>query len=326
MKRLRVGVLGCANIADRMVIPAINASAFFDLKFVCSRTEEKAREFAIRHSCNYLVGYDNLVSCDSVDVIYIPLPTGLHLNWALKALEAGKHLLIEKSISCSIDETKLIVDCARQRNLLVLENFMFEFHSQVAFIKNVINSGKLGVLRTVRSSFGFPPFQNTDNIRYQKELGGGALLDVGAYTIKVAQIFVDSNLSVTGSCLMSKSNTNVDLFGGAFLYNDHGVLIETTFGFDQFYQCNLELLGTEGKLIAERIFTAGPDVSPTIIIETNSKKEQIQIKPDNHFANILTYFYRTIEKGKFDFDYAKIINQSRILSEVKSKAQHIILQ
>ena len=95
MNKLRIGVLGCANIARRSVIPAIKSIAEFELLAIASRTKEKAEGFAQEFNCEAIHGYQELIDRKDIDVIYMPLPTGLHEEWSVKALEAGKHILIE---------------------------------------------------------------------------------------------------------------------------------------------------------------------------------------------------------------------------------------
>jgi predicted dehydrogenase len=122
-----------------------------------------------------------------------------------------------------------------------------------------VDGGQIGELRCVRASFGFPPFPDAGNIRYQPELGGGALLDVGAYPIKISQILLGENLSVTAAKTFVDSEKCVDIWGGGFLSQNDGPLFsEIAFGFDHHYQCGIELWGSRGKLTANRLFTAPP--------------------------------------------------------------------
>ena len=100
------------------------------------------------------------------------------------------HVLVEKSLACEYAQVVELNDLAKKKGLALIENFQFRFHSQLQYIKNIVGSGKIGELRCIKSAFGFPPFQEKNNIRYQKELGGGALLDAGAYPIKISQIFM----------------------------------------------------------------------------------------------------------------------------------------
>lgn len=319
-EKLKIGVLGCANIADRMVIPAIKESSKFDLVAIASRSIEKAREYAHRFDCEPIEGYNVLLQRNDIDVIYMPLPTGLHAEWGIKALENGKHVLIEKSLAINNAEAKRIIDNAKEKKLLVRENFMFQYHRQFKVIQDILSQKKLGEVRCIRSSFGFPPFPEPDNIRYKKELGGGALLDAGAYTIKIAQLLLGDGLQVSAASLNIDPTKEVDISGGIFMFDTNGVIVETAFGFDHFYQCNLEIWGSKGKLTASRIFTAGPGIKPEIKLEFQGNEETILIDPDNHFLNLLEDFRETIRSGDFEKDYQRLAKQAQLLQKVSDIA------
>lgn len=312
--------MGCASIAARMVIPAIQQSNGYELAAVASREEAKAIEFANRFHTMAVVGYETLLLRPDIEVIYMPLPTSLHLEWALKALQAGKHLLIEKSLAGSFQDVRTIVEAAQKNNLLVRENFMFAYHRQMAIIREILQSGRLGEVRVMRSSFGFPPFPDEKNIRYQKELEGGALLDAGAYTIKIAQLLLGDQIKISGGSMIFDQHKQVDMHGSIFLVDQSGAGFQAAYGFDHFYQCSLEIWGSKGRLFANRIFTAGPGVTPVIKIETAAGTEDILVEPDNHFLNLLDDFYQTVQSYNFMPDYKAVLNQSKLLQEVRDQS------
>lgn len=318
MNKLRIGVLGCANIAKRSVIPAIKNIADFKLIAIASRTKAKAEEFAQEFNCEAIEGYQNLLDRKDIDVIYMPLPTGLHEEWVIKALEAGKHILIEKSLAMNYGSAHKMVDLARQKGLLIMENFMFLYHSQHQFVRNLINKGEIGELRCFRSSFGFPPL-DSNNFRYNKELGGGALLDAAAYTIRASQLFLGDDIWVEAATL-NNMNTEVDLFGGAYLKSENGLFAEVAFGFDNFYQCNYEIWGSKGKIIAQRAFTPGADFKPTITLEQQGEIFNYEVEEENHFVNILNEFKRCVVESDTETKYEETLNQSRLLQELKDKS------
>jgi len=319
MSKLRIGVLGCANIAKRSVIPAIKSISDFELIAIASRTKAKATEFAKEFDCEEIEGYQNLLNRDDIDVIYMPVPTGLHEDWVIKTLEAGKHILIEKSLAMSYDSAHRMVDLARQKGLLIMENFMFLYHKQHEFVKNIIAEGKIGEIRCFRSSFGFPPLDQA-NFRYNKELGGGALLDAAAYTIRATQLFLGDDVWVEAATL-NNLGAEVDLFGGAYLKASDGMFAEVAFGFDNFYQCNYEIWGSKGKIIAQRAFTPGEKFKPTITLEQQGEIFDYEMDADNHFENILNEFKRCILENEVETKYEEILNQSRLLQELKDKSE-----
>ncbi|MBL4593061.1 MAG: Gfo/Idh/MocA family oxidoreductase [Flavobacteriales bacterium] len=319
MNKLKIGVLGCANIAKRSVIPAINSITDYELVAIASRTKTKAEEFAQEFSCEAIEGYQNLLDRDDIDVIYMPLPTGLHEEWVMNALEAGKHVLIEKTLAMNYESAHRMVELARKKGLLIMENFMFLYHGQHQFVKDLINKGEIGDVRCFRSSFGFPPL-DSDNFRYNKTLGGGALLDAAAYTVRASQLFLGNDIWVEAATL-NNINTEVDLFGGAYLKADNGMFAEVAFGFDNFYQCNYEIWGSKGKIIAQRAFTPGVEFKPTITLEQQGEVFNYQIDAENHFTNILNEFKRCVIEKDVESKYEEILNQSRLLQELKDKSE-----
>jgi hypothetical protein len=320
MKRtLGVGVMACANIARRSFIPALLTSEHTHLVAVASRCGKKADEFASRFDCEAITGYEGLLGRPDIDAIYMPLPTGLHEKWVSRSLKAGKHVLVEKSFSMDYASAQRMVNLARSSNLLVMENFMFLYHSQLDFVKNLVESGEIGELRSFRSSFGFPPLDK-NNFRYNKALGGGALIDAAAYTIRASQLFLGNDLEVKAANLVTPQDVEVDIYGGAYLATRAGMFSEVSFGFDNFYQCNYELWGSRGKLTAWRAFTAGPGFAPTVSVEKQGERFDHQLGADNHFVNILTEFVRCIHSGEFEHKYREIENQARLLGEVRQLA------
>lgn len=319
MKKLRIGVLGCASIAKRSVIPAILAINDFKLVAVASRTKDKAKEFAEEFNCEAITGYQKLLIRKDIDVIYMPLPTGMHEEWVMKSLEAEKHILVEKSLAMNYASAQKMVALAKVKKLLIMENFMFLYHNQHQLVKDIINQGKIGEIRCFRSSFGFPPLDK-NNFRYNKELGGGSLLDAAAYTVRASQLFLGSDLHVAAATLNHK-NEEVDLFGGAYLKSKDGLFSEIAFGFDNFYQCNYEIWGSKGKITAHRAFTPGAEHRAIITLEQQGEVLNYEADLENHFISILNEFKRCVLVDEYDEKYKEILNQSRLLNELKDKSE-----
>lgn len=317
--KIRIGVLGCADIANRLVIPYMIQTGLYEIVAVASRSMEKAVEFSKKFNCEPIEGYQNLISRKDIDAIYIPLPTGMHYEWIINSLNSGKHVLSEKSLATDIDETSSIIALAREKKLCVFENFMFVFHSQFDFVKKQIDQDAIGDIRLLRSSFGFPPFSIDSNIRYKKELGGGALLDAGAYTTMAVHFLLGQNQQVLVSSL-EKGNWEVDFQGSAMFKNEAGIVSQVAFGFDNFYQNNIELWGSKGKMIIDRAFTAGPGFMPKVIIETQNNRTEYTLPADNHFQKLLNKFAECIHTNQYDFLFEQIICQSRLLTQIKTLA------
>jgi NDP-hexose-3-ketoreductase len=319
MRNIKIGVIGCANVAERLMIPAIKATDGFDLVAVASRTKEKAASFANKFSCEAVVDYSNLINRDDIDAVYIPLPTGLHEQWIMRALKNGKHVLSEKSMTTSYEATKRVINEAEARQLLVMEDFMFPYHRQHAFVEKLIGDGKIGDIRFMKSAFGFPP-RGLDDIRYNKNLGGGALLDAGGYVVKAVQLFLGPDLHIGGAFLKYDNQLDVDIYGGAIMSNDKEQIAHVSFSFDNYYQCVYEIWGTKGKITADRAFTPPPNFAPTIVLENQNHRQEFVINPDNHFANILKEFYRSVKEKDFHGHWKDALLQAQLLEEIKEES------
>ncbi len=295
---LNIGVLGCSSFAQRSMIPAMQSMPEkYKLLAVASRLAANSMACAKSLGIPQSFGsYAELLDVKEINAIYMPLPNSLHAEWIEKALDKGLHVLVEKSLACNSKDVTRLCSKANELGLALLENFQFRFHRQLGEIKEVLNKGQIGELRSIHSSFGFPPFADKNNIRYQRKLGGGALLDAGTYPIKIAQLFMGDDINITSASLFTDEKKGVDIWGGGFIQKNNSPLFtQIAFGFDNYYQCSLELWGSRGKLIANRIFTSPPDFSPEIIVEGVSGTQVIKVKADNHFVNVLNHFYEVTQ-------------------------------
>jgi len=323
-QKINIGVLGCSSFAQRSMIPAIqNIPEKYMLLAIASRDIVNAKECGEKLGIEKVFGtYDELLDMKGIDAVYMPLPNSLHAEWIEKALDKGLNVLVEKSLACNSKDVKKLCHKANKLGLILLENFQFRFHRQLKKIDEIIASERLGELRSIYSSFGFPPFKNENNIRYQKELGGGALLDAGAYPIKIAQHIMGEDIKVTSARLYTDNNKNVDIWGGGFIQqNSTPLFAQISFGFDHFYQCTLELWGSQGKLTANRIFTSPPGFSPEIIVEDAEGSHIISVDEDNHYENMLNYFYELTKNNRLaneelenNIQQSLLIEQFRVLA------------
>ena len=288
---MKTGILGTADIAFRRFLPALRKCSAAVYAGVASRTPEKTARFVEAFGGQAYPSYDALLADESIDAVYVPLPPALHYEWGEKVLEAGKHLLMEKPFTTSLKETECLLNLAEEKGLAVHENYMFLYHSQLTKIKELIANRTLGEIRHYRMSFGFPK-RSGDDFRYKKELGGGALLDCGGYPVRLALELLGESAKVTQARLVQPEGYEVDLYGSAVLENRDGLCAQVSFGMDNAYQCRLEVWGSEATLIAPRVFTAGSEVSPKLILRTSSGEEQLEIEPDDQFLKSIQTFER----------------------------------
>lgn len=294
---IKIGVMGCAAIAARSVIPAIlSLPELFDLTTVASRTKTKAESFAQKFGCTPVTGYATLLASD-VEAVYMPLPTGLHKKWVHRTLDAGKHLYVEKAIAMTAASAREMVDQARAAQMTLMEGYMFQYHRQHAIVKEIISSGQIGEIRGFRSDFGFPPLP-AGNFRYDGTVGGGVLMDAAGYPLRAVHFLLGDNFQVRGATLHWHPGLECHQYGAAFLSNGAGVGAHIGFGFDNFYQCSYEIWGSRGRIKAERAFTPPPDLSPPLRIETPEGQKLLVVEPDDHFQNAFRVFAEAIQACK----------------------------
>jgi predicted dehydrogenase len=186
---LRLGILGTANIA-RGFVPPLAGSTVVRVDAVASRSREKAAqfgaEFGIR-TCH--ASYEALLADADIDAIYIPLPNSLHKVWALRAIEAGKHVLCEKPLALNLTEAREMFEAAAKNNVMLLEAFPYMFQPQTALAVSLAQSGRIGTVQHVQAAFGFH-IADPDNVRFDPALGGGALLDAGCYPVSFVRLIM----------------------------------------------------------------------------------------------------------------------------------------
>jgi len=183
------GIISSARIARTALIPAIAAASNARLAALGTPSEERVRESVEKYGYRVLPSYEAVLEDPEVQAIYNPLPNGMHAEWSIRALQAGKHVLCEKPFSVVPGETEEMIAAQKRTGKWLMEAFMYRFHPQMPLAKEVLDSGRIGTLRLVRTWFSFNSAPNPENPRFQRDQGPGALLDVGCYCVNAARFF-----------------------------------------------------------------------------------------------------------------------------------------
>jgi len=257
-KKLRWGVLSTSNIGRVAVNPAIQASHNGELVAVASRTEERAREFAEKSGIPTAYGsYEALLEDEGVDAIYNPLPNSLHLDWSIRAAEKGKHILCEKPLALDAAQCLEMEAAASANGVKLMEAFMYRFHPRTSRVVELVRGGAIGDLSQIRSSFTFPLKRETD-IRWDAELGGGALMDVGCYCINVGRTLTGAEpVEVRAMANWHASGVDEQLAGS--LRFENGVLAHFDCALNMERTEVYQALGTDGHLRLLKAFLPGTD-------------------------------------------------------------------
>ena len=193
---LRIGCLGAARIAPAAVINPARSVTGVEVTAVAARDHDRARAFAAKHGVAKTHGsYDALLADPDIDAIYNPLPNGLHAEWTLKAIEAGKHVLCEKPFTANAVEAQMVVDAAAKSGLTVMEAFHWRYHPLAARMLEIVRDD-LGPLQRVSAAFCFPLVRFSD-IRWELDLAGGALMDAGCYAVHMARTLAGEEPEIT---------------------------------------------------------------------------------------------------------------------------------
>lgn len=337
MSNIRIGIICPSEIAFRRFMPAIqkcenaeyagiayaNADEWFggsvpDETLILSE-KAKAENFQKEYGGKVFNSYSELLNSNDVDAVYLPLPPALHYKWAKKALEHGKHIFLEKPSTTNFADTEDLINIAKGKHLTVHENYMFAFHRQIDEIKDIISSGKLGEVRLYRIAFGFPQRDKND-FRYDKALGGGALLDCGGYTIKLAAMLLGDSAKIAYSRLNYTKEFDVDIYGSAAMVNDDGVTAQLSFGMDNSYKCELEVWGSKGFLRTGRILTAPDGFELSAEITVGSNTETVNLSADDTFAKSIGHFCKCVSDNKTrEENYTNILKQAELVDSVKGE-------
>ena len=244
--KVRWGFLSTARINRRLLAAAEKTDAA-EVVAVASRDSDRAEAYAVEHGISRSHGsYEALLEDSEVDAVYISLPNSLHVEWSVRALAAGKHVLCEKPLTRRPEEAEYAFEAADRAGRILMEAFMWRHSPQTAKLAQLVEGGVIGELQLVRATFSFP-LEGRRNIRLDPDLGGGALMDVGAYCVSAARLLAGEPERVYGEQVIGDSGVDV-LFTGVLRF-PRGVLAEIDAGMYLPRRDGLEAVGTEGSLV-----------------------------------------------------------------------------
>jgi len=299
---VRWGILGAARVNERL-LPAIVAANNAELVAIASRRNGAAAETLQKHapqlsSVRTLDDPELLLDADDIDAVYLPMANDEHAEWALKAIAKGKHVLIEKPMALSLDDIEAICAAARHNNVLAMEGFMYCFHPQHNYVQELIDSGAIGEVRTVRTSFSFP-MKPARMYRLAKDIenGGGAMWDIGPYAIHTARKwFSDDPIAVNAMAKFIESGADTS-FSGVLDYSD-GRYAHFDMSFERARRSEYEIIGTLGGIKCHTVWQ-NPEENPVISWWTDAgHKEQVELEKADHFILEIEHFSDSIIHGK----------------------------
>jgi dTDP-3,4-didehydro-2,6-dideoxy-alpha-D-glucose 3-reductase len=285
--RIGIGVLGIADIAVRRTIPAIQRCDRLALVAVASRDPVKAASAGRRFGCAGVVGYERLLARDDVQAVYIPLPNSMHVTWTYAALRAGKHVLVEKSLTADAAAAAQLAEAAR--GLALVENFTFLHHAQHDVVRTLVADGAIGTPRSFNAAFGIPS-ADAGLIRYRRDLEGGSLRENGCYPIRAAQLYLGADIQVRGAHLRLDPTLGVDVAGSVLMVDGDGMSAHCEFGLDLGYRNTYSIWGSAGRIELDWAFTPPADRPTTLRLYGNSTRGERTLPPCDQFLAAVTAF------------------------------------
>ncbi len=313
--KINFGLIGFSDISERIMIDIINSNSKCSIKKIASKTRIIPKQVIKKTNAIACKNYLDIINDKNIDAIYISIPAGIRLKWTKLALKSKKHILIEKPATMNISEARQITKLAIKNNCVLKENFMFLHHKQHKFVKNIIDRNLIGKIKLINCIFTYPKFKK-NNYRNSKSLGGGALYDVGCYSLKLANYFLGGRLRVDNSALIKKNG--IDIFGNISISNQKQQILNSVFGYNAPYKNSYQIICENGYINVFRAFSIPVNNESRIDVYRNNKTKTYY-KPDNHFKNILKIFLNEIVEKNYLKNNNDTILQSNLISEVFKK-------
>ncbi|MBD1380380.1 Gfo/Idh/MocA family protein [Metabacillus arenae] len=300
MKKVRWGIIGCAGIAKRAVIPGIQQSETCEVTAIASRRLEKAKKTAEELNIPTAYGsYEELLADPNIDGVYIPLPNHLHKEWTIRAAEAGKHVLCEKPLAIHAKEAQEMVIACEKVGVVFAEAFMYRYHPRYAMIQDFLKSGEIGELRGIHGTFTFNNSNDNGNVRFKQEWGGGSLYDVGVYPISAARMLLgEEPQAATVHAFFSNEHDNVDMMASGILEFNHGVALTFDCGMWAAFRNNLEIVGTEGRIEVPSAFIASQNEQDNFFVITQEGRREVEVPRLNQYSLQADALARSILNGE----------------------------
>jgi xylose dehydrogenase (NAD/NADP) len=325
MKTVNWGVLGCARIARMQVIPAILRCENSNLAAIASRDPAKLADFqalfgaagALPTPLSAHSSYEALLDDPTVDAVYLPLPNAMHREWAIRAMRCGKHVLCEKPLALNSIEATEMIQASRDCGVLLMEAFMYRYTDRMRQIISIIDSGVLGQIRSVNSTFRFL-LDRQRTIKEDPALGGGAMYDVGCYPLNLISLVAGAEpVSVAVQC--DKRN-GVDVNLSALLHYEDGLIASLHCGFNAFGRMHSEIIGSDGMLLAPDTFL---DDAGVLALHGKNGCQLIAVAESDRYGEEIRDFSAAILENRapklsLDDSLSAMRTLDRIMAQVRS--------
>ena len=316
MTRVRWGIIGPGSIANNFADGLISSYSG-QLVGIASKNDDRRKLFGDKYNIHEdfrFNSYDDIISSEHIDAIYISTPHTLHAEWTIKAAGKGKHVLCEKPAAINLNEGQKVINTVREAGVFYMEGFMYRCHPQIPALLKIIKNNKIGKIIKITSSFGFDMQQIiSDHRLFDKNLAGGAILDVGLYPVSLSRMVAGAAVGkkfinpISISAKAKIGETGVDEIASAILTFENEIIAEVSTAIMQNLDNNAVIEGDIGKIIIDNPWMPGKDGGPyntKIKIIKNGKEEIEEFKgPEHLFFFEAELASQTISKQRIEVPY-----------------------
>jgi len=291
--QLKIGVMGTADIAVSRVIPNLRKSGRVTVQAIASRDEEKARKWAKELGIHqYFGSYEEMLQKGDVEAVYIPLVNSLHVEWSIRSLSMGKHVLCEKPLALGSADAARMLQAARNNNLVLMEGFMYRYHPRNLAVFDMVARGEIGTLKGIESSFSYV-LDDDSSYLMNSDLGGGALYDIGCYPVNVSRMLTRTEPDeVYGTA--NFASTGVDMTLQGIMRFPGGVISSIHAAMDEEAQFWYRVIGDRGIIEVPWAFVSfGKETE--ILVQKDEKQETISFKGTDEYRLEFEHFVDMIE-------------------------------
>jgi predicted dehydrogenase len=292
---VRWGILGTAGIAESAFLPALRETGDGIALAVASRDGARAETWAAERGVTRgVAGYERVIADPEIEAVYVPLPNGLHAEWTIAALEAGKAVFCEKPLCGTVKETERVLATARESMGPLWEAFVFPFHEQMETVRRILHEEVIGRVREIQSRFHYV-IEDPDDARSFAELAGGSIQDVGCYPIRLARLLFDADPDLSRAIADAEwtgDGADVELWGALAFPGDRWLMFSS--GFRSASDTFTRVLGTEGEIRMTNPFH--PEEGDQLVVVRDGEVQTQPAAPmgERSFTPAIRHIHRAI--------------------------------
>jgi len=315
---IRWGILSTARI-NKLVLNACRGSEFVNFVAVASRTESRAHDYASANGIpRSFASYEALLKDPEVDAVYISLPNALHIDWTIRALNAGKHVLCEKPLSRHPLEVEAAFDAAEANMVLLGEALMYRYHPQTIEVHRRVADGEIGELALIRSKHSFILRDAASDFRGSRAMEGGALMDLGCYCVSAARLLAGEPDWVYGRKVLMPSGVDMRFHGVLGFPNSVTAVFDCAMDLPD--RGGLEVVGTAGEILVGDPWRC--EASSFTVQKSSAQRIEVEVSPSNRYRAEFEQFSLAAMQGRaLPFGRSDAVAQASVMSRLSAAAE-----